>query len=160
MRWAQEHDASLRGYVAGNLSCSQIANEISAEYKITVSRNAVIGRIHRLGLQTVPIVRALRREKAQRPRRVSLPRQKPIPEPARFICEPVTGLRQADVIPLNISIYELNDQTCHWPYGETPPFAYCGHLVFGDGPYCESHGALARNDQPSRSQRAKIARAA
>src|SRR5579863_2122375 len=42
--WTPERIAQLRDGVASGLSCSQIAAEIG------VTRNAVIGKIHRLGL--------------------------------------------------------------------------------------------------------------
>src|SRR5438128_8882556 len=42
--WTQERVEQLQSYVNAGLTCSQIADEIG------VSRNAVIGKIHRLGL--------------------------------------------------------------------------------------------------------------
>ena len=42
--WTKERVEQLRGYVNAGLTCSQIADEIG------VTRNAVIGKIHRLGL--------------------------------------------------------------------------------------------------------------
>ena len=42
--WTKERVDALRNYVDAGMSCSQIAGEIG------VTRNAVIGKIHRLGL--------------------------------------------------------------------------------------------------------------
>lgn len=144
MKWTPEQDESLREYVARGISCSRIAGEISSKHKIMVSRNAVIGRIHRLGINPKKVAVARRpavgRDRSQK---VSAPRPKPAPKPQRFRCEPITGLRQADVVPLNISIHELTAKTCHWPYGDGAPFVYCGQAVF-DGSYCESHQALSQ----------------
>jgi hypothetical protein len=49
---------------------------------------------------------------------------------------------KADTVePRHITIMELGDRTCRWPYGEEN-FTYCGHQVEGDSPllpYCPSH---------------------
>ena len=44
--WNPERVAQLRAFVGAGMTCSQIAAEIG------VTRNAVIGKIHRLGLGT------------------------------------------------------------------------------------------------------------
>ena len=44
--WSTERVEQLRSFVTAGLTCSQIAAEIG------VTRNAVIGKVHRLGLQT------------------------------------------------------------------------------------------------------------
>jgi hypothetical protein len=54
--------------------------------------------------------------------------------------EPI-ALRCAAVEPLSISIDELRDGVCHYPYGDIPPYAYCGHATLG-GPYCDLHHEL------------------
>lgn len=48
--WPHEAVAMLRRYWADNASASYIAGRISAEFKAVVTRNAVIGKVHRLGL--------------------------------------------------------------------------------------------------------------
>src|SRR5262245_14999204 len=62
-KWTSERVEQLRAYVAAGLTCSQIALEIG------VTRNAVIGKIHRLGLSPgSPAAPALRQ-----PQRIRAP---------------------------------------------------------------------------------------
>ena len=46
-----------------------------------------------------------------------------------------------------ITIIDLTDTTCHWPYGDpaTSDFRYCGANLGNEptGPYCQCHHALA-----------------
>lgn len=44
-----------------------------------------------------------------------------------------------DVQPRHISLLELTDETCRWPYGDQAPFTFCGCTPITGGPYCFSH---------------------
>ncbi|HTC37397.1 MAG TPA: GcrA family cell cycle regulator, partial [Steroidobacteraceae bacterium] len=66
--WNPERVAQLRSFIGAGMTCSQIAAEIG------VSRNAVIGKIHRLGLGPGRPAAALGRvcpPRTQRPRVLS-----------------------------------------------------------------------------------------
>lgn len=147
MKWTPEQDDSLREYVAANLSCSQIADEISTKHRIVASRNAVIGRLHRLGIKTRTVTNGLGHLPSKKARAESVPVAKPkaAPKPQRFTCEPITGLRQADVVPLHLSLIDLEPDQCRYPFGDGP-YTFCGCAKFDDSPYCEPHDALSRRD--------------
>lgn len=55
-------------------------------------------------------------------------------------------LRCVEVVPLNLSIMQLDATTCHYPYGGWPeetPITFCGHgVAFKDAPYCFAHQRL------------------
>jgi hypothetical protein len=157
MGWPGKHDRALTRWFFDGLSFAQMSAKTLAALGVHYSRNACIGRAHRLNLEQA------NRPKAKRERPVTAKpwedngtskrtyyrhkqaatAPKPKPEPRQFACDAVTGLRVADVVPLNISIYELSDQTCHWPYGDEPPFTYCGCPTLEGCPYCHEHTALS-----------------
>jgi len=52
-------------------------------------------------------------------------------------------LRCVEIEPKHISIYELTDDTCRWPYGgDGQPYTFCGHFAL-IGSYCDAHRALS-----------------
>jgi len=66
-----------------------------------------------------------------------------MPAPQQFSCEPISGLRQADVVPLLLPLLDLAPDQCRWPYGDGL-FVFCGCEVWGSGPYCEPHLSLSQ----------------
>ncbi|MHA1518159.1 MAG: GcrA family cell cycle regulator [Alphaproteobacteria bacterium] len=160
MAWTDERVELLKKLWADGLSASQIAGRLGG-----VTRNAVIGKVHRLGLSG----RATSsRSSAPRSRRAHAPRQhrapsltfgtlgnvalKPSfeaeykPEPA-----PVEEL----VIPLHerASIVTLKESMCRWPIGDPSEenFHFCGRKKVGTLPYCEHHARMAY--QPVQARR-------
>ena len=52
-------------------------------------------------------------------------------------------LRCVEIEPKHISIYELTEDTCRWPYGgDGEPYTFCGHFALV-GSYCDAHRALS-----------------
>jgi GcrA cell cycle regulator len=132
------------------------AREIGAELGVTA--NAVIAKIHRLGiarlspyggapgrrlaLQNIP--RAARPQYARR-RAVSLRRARPA---SRLLQgeRDVENARLDAQIPLTQrrSLFALSDHTCRWPVGEpASPSFFCGGEVLRNKPYCAVHCARA-----------------
>jgi hypothetical protein len=146
MNWADnaEFDLALKRCVAAGLSFANIAIKLNRQFGIDISRNACIGRAQRLGLSVSRTVKVdganhrLARKVERKPKVMTIKPQ--------FACEPATGLRIADVVPLNISIYELNDSTCRWPLGDEAPFTYCGCHALDGVPYCWPHMRLAHRE--------------
>jgi GcrA cell cycle regulator len=139
--WTDARIAELTKLWGQGLSCTQVAGVMGC-----ISRNAVIGKIHRLGLngrayhysKSTPEERAERKRArakrsndARRAERQFL-RVHPIrpAKPARpAVCEEIT--------PLGVALIDLEPESCRWPYGDGP-FTFCGHLNF-HGSYCASH---------------------
>ncbi|MCL9983691.1 MAG: GcrA family cell cycle regulator [Erythrobacter sp.] len=78
MSWTDERIATLRKMWEGGATASEIATELGG-----VSRNAVIGKAHRLGLKARPSpVKANEKKKAAAaPKKPAAPAPKPAPEP-------------------------------------------------------------------------------
>lgn len=147
MGWTDERVELLKRLWADGLSASQIAAELGG-----VTRNAVIGKVHRLALSG-----RAKQSGTPRPRRPRAPRQ---PRAARPVTIGNTALKiqrapmprrlpvLEDVvvpIPLKKSIVELNEHTCRWPLGDPTEeaFSFCGHEPRESGPYCEYHSRVA-----------------
>ena len=112
----------------------QIAAELG-----NVSRNAVIGKVHRLGLsgrgKSLSSAAPLRRKAhpAQHMMRVIRPIARgntALAQAFEVEPDPVTS---DNVVPMSqrLSLLELNEATCHWPIGDpsSPDFFFCGGKV-------------------------------
>lgn len=139
--WTDDRVAELRRLWEAGWSCSQIAAELGG-----VTRNAVIGKVHRLELQARKTVRVVARvPKAPKPPRARTPRYaySVLPEGV----EPVrVELREADIEPLHIDLDALNSSNCHWPYGDGPVFTFCGCRALKDKPYCYAHDRIGHGN--------------
>ena len=139
--WTDDRVQTLARLWADGLSASQIALSLGG-----VTRNAVIGKIHRLGLSgrarpTAPGARLAKPEpkRRRRPaRRLPAP-VRAAPAPAA-LAAPETGLA---------SVLSIRRGQCRWPIGEplADDFRLCGRPAVR-GAYCPAHGALAYRVTP------------
>jgi GcrA cell cycle regulator len=147
MNWTEERVELLKKLWADGLSASQIAAELGG-----VTRNAVIGKVHRLGLSgrakspssAVPRVRKAR-PASMRPRMRFNGNTALMPSyEAEFEAD---SDPLAHVVPMGprVSITELSEATCRWPIGDpgAEDFAYCGSQTKTGLPYCPYHSRIA-----------------
>ena len=141
--WTAELIEQLRNCVVAGLSCSQIAAEIG------VSRNAVIGKIHRLGLSPARPAGAPARSS---PPRARSPRFAPQSRLFRLIdaqspC--IAADAGAEPVPIDsaqrCSLLEIAPDKCHWPLGDphAADFAFCGNAAIAGFSYCAGHARMA-----------------
>ena len=164
MSWTDERIESLRTMWEKGLTASQIADELGG-----VSRNAVIGKVHRLKLSG----RGRATASAPRAKKASAGPAKTATRPTRtitasigatalqvqFDAEPVARqvLRpvQDVVVPISrrLELTQLTERTCKWPNGDplAEDFNFCGNDVGESGPYCGYHSRLAY--QPAAERR-------
>ena len=121
----------------GVLSAGQIAGLFARQECRAVSRNAILGKVHRLKLQ--------RRLVKDRASNISKPRKKRIPAPKSI--PPAEAVAVADPVPVfvedvaRLHLTDLTDATCKWPVGDpkAADFGFCG-LPAADGHvYCPTH---------------------
>lgn len=162
MSWTDERVEALKKLWQEGLSASQIAGRIGG-----VTRNAVIGKVHRLGLAGRATTS---RMKSHRPRRTPQPqKQRPISGKPRFQqvgnpalrqlyqadAEPYTPPAEELVIPLKERKYiqTLTESCCRWPIGDPQDaeFHFCGKKKVAGLPYCEVHARRAF--QPPQARR-------
>jgi GcrA cell cycle regulator len=147
MGWTDERVETLKKLWLEGLSASQIAKHLGG-----VTRNAVIGKVHRLGLsgRAAPSQPTRPAFKAPRPPRpvVSHPvarravEHAPAPRPITYVEEPGTA-----------TVLTLGAHMCKWPIGDpsTDDFTFCGRRSAGEGPYCVEHARVAY--QPPQSKK-------
>jgi GcrA cell cycle regulator len=155
MTWTDERVELLKKLWADGLSASQIAAELGG-----VTRNAVIGKVHRLGLSGraksssgVP--------RQRKPRAHMLRVSRPASRGANALAlsydmeqEPEPEVIE-NIIPLGQrrTLLELNEDTCRWPIGDpaTTDFFFCGGKPLNALPYCHYHSRVAY--QPASDRR-------
>jgi GcrA cell cycle regulator len=137
--WSGDRVTTLKSLWLDGLSASQIAGQLGG-----VTRNAVIGKIHRLGLggRAAPSAPACaaRTTVPRPPRRTMAPRPRPPARPI-VLSEPVEPSPEGP--GLVSSMTALGAHICKWPIGDpkAPSFSFCGRLA--NGPYCLAHKAQA-----------------
>jgi GcrA cell cycle regulator len=144
--WTTERVLLLKNCVNAGLSCGQIAQEIG------VSRNAVIGKINRLGLSRGrSAVTSRPREGAPTRAPRVLTQRKALQ--ALFASEPVVE----DVVSAEpCSLLDLAPGKCRWPIGGVgiSDFTFCGNTNAAGTSYCAGHARKAyRLSGPARSGR-------
>ncbi len=166
MSWTDERVELLKKLWADGLSASQIASELGG-----VTRNAVIGKVHRLGLSgrtkaTRPAAPRVR--KARRPSMPPRPSTRVIGNTALKVNVVAEQQVEAEVVPMRVlapaeepfipveeraTILQLNESTCKWPIGDpgSDDFYFCGRKSAPGMPYCEHHCGIAY--QPANDRR-------
>jgi GcrA cell cycle regulator len=153
--WTSERVEQLKGCIGAGLTCSQIAAEIG------VTRNAVIGKMNRLGLShprsapTLPRERGREWEGAQPKRGAWRPRRGPgnvtrLFTQRRILIElPAEPQAGAEAISIHngrgCSLLELSPGKCRWPISEpgAADFCFCGNQQVEGLSYCVGHARMA-----------------
>lgn len=154
MGWTEERVETLKKLWIEGLSASQIAKALTG-----VTRNAVIGKVHRLGLagRATPSRPAKRPRVAARPRIASsssnaVARPRMAPAPYLALVPHLEPLKAEDGSVT--TVLTLTDTVCKWPIGDPTDaaFAFCGRNATGT--YCHDHASLAFQPQQPRKKRA------
>jgi GcrA cell cycle regulator len=149
MGWTEERVECLRKLWLDGISASQIAKQLGG-----VTRNAVIGKVHRLGLSgratpsqpARPVFKAPRPARPissapAMPRRVSpTPQSAPVAVAASEIALPALAEERGSA-----TVLTLGAHMCKWPIGDpsSDEFTFCGKRAGDEGPYCVEHARLA-----------------
>ena len=177
MSWTDERVETLKKMWNDGQSASQIAKELGG-----VTRNAVIGKVHRLGLSNrttdkdatpTEAPKAGKVEKASKPdpksqtrvvevavkpRRPIIPAGQPLPpQPSanEIPEETLATAREVEKSAKRIGLMDLTERTCKWPIGDpaTEDFWFCGLGAQSGKPYCEAHTQVAFQPMSSRRDR-------
>jgi GcrA cell cycle regulator len=148
--WTPDRVEQLRSFVVTGLTCSQIAAQIG------VSRNAVIGKIHRLGLSPARPPGGAARScppRARHPRAPRAPGQRRL---LRLMWSDGAPANNTEAAPAPVdsaqpcSLLDLERGKCRWPLGEPtgaagPPgdFIFCGNAAADGFSYCPGHARMA-----------------
>jgi len=148
--WTLERVEQLRSCVVTGLTCSQIAAQIG------VSRNAVIGKIHRLGLSPGRPPGGAARSCPPRARHPRAPDQR---QRLRLMWSAGAPAADAGTAPATVdstqpcSLLDLDRGKCRWPLGDpvAGDFSFCGNAAADGFSYCAGHARMAYRAPARRS---------
>jgi GcrA cell cycle regulator len=159
MSWTDERIALLKNGWENGKSASQIAEELGEG----VTRNAVIGKAHRLGLAARPSPvkggeeTAAPAAAAPAPAATSATAPAAAPAAAPVLDPPAPAARKASRggKAQRTTLLDLNEKICKWPIGHPgePDFHFCGRPVQAGFPYCNDHCLIAYQAQLPRRDR-------
>jgi GcrA cell cycle regulator len=162
--WTEDRVGALKKLWLEGQSASQIAKQLGGG----VTRNAVIGKVHRLGLSgratpsqpartttttttfrpaktrttppVQPVAAAPRRVEAVAPIRANVP---VAPTPIAVV----------DELPGTATVLTLGAHMCKWPIGDpsSREFSFCGRRA-SEGVYCGEHSRVAYQPQIKRTK--------
>ena len=166
MNWTDERVERLKKLWADGLSASQIAAQLGG-----VSRNAVIGKVHRLNLPGraksggQASVRTKRTTAAPRApnyagRTATTQSARPVGRSSggaalkQDVDLDVVASEEIDTRPMDdvvvpisrrLTLVELSERTCKWPLGDPlqEGFHFCGNDSGDASPYCGYHAKMA-----------------
>lgn len=112
--WSLERTQALIELWKTGLPAGEIGNRLG------VTKNAVVGKVHRLGLP-------------KRPSPIKRDPNKPVVR------------KPPPVEPNVVTLSALKGGMCNWPEGDpgTPEFHFCGEPALAGKPYCAEHCAKA-----------------
>jgi GcrA cell cycle regulator len=147
MTWTDERVAELSRLWETGYSASAIGKMLG------VSKNAVVGKAHRMRLEARPS--PIRRDQRARLRRR-------VPMPTRFgDLRPVTAAPAQPQPPIQpvprlAARRDGKGPNCLWPHGDPgePDFHFCGEPAVDGKPYCPAHCARAYITRPRADDRA------
>lgn len=149
--WTEDRVGALTKLWLEGQSASQIAKQLGGG----VTRNAVIGKVHRLGLSgratpSQPARTTLRTPRPPRPvQQPSAPRRIEAAHPRPSAPAPVTP-----ELPGTATVLTLGAHMCKWPIGDPTSrgFTFCGRRSI-EGVYCVEHARVAYQPQVKRGGR-------
>ena len=138
--WTQERVDLMAKLWKDGLSASDVASRLGG-----VTRSAVIGKVHRLGLsgRTKRMGRAAAINQHRRNAWKTKPTAK-FPRPAiKIVAEPWVPIAEPFVpVEERKSLLNLQDEDCRWPFGDGP-FSFCACAKEPGLPYCRPHAQIA-----------------
>ena len=170
LSWTDERVTRLRQLWEDGQSASKIAAQLGG-----VTRNAVIGKVHRLGLsgrvlkpvedaiaarrkpvQEVEIETAIAEVEVEAPEPVAILSHRPAPD---FPVPSVKPEAVALVASQRVTIMDLRESMCRWPIGDptTPEFGFCGARSITGLPYCTHHAQIAYQPAAERKRDRRVA---
>jgi GcrA cell cycle regulator len=167
MNWTDERVELLKKLWAAGLSASQIAGELGG-----ITRNAVIGKVHRLGLSGRAKTVSSAAPRPRKPRAPSHPTSmfrvqgNTALQPSHMPDMDIEPIIERNVRPMlepvsseRVTIMDLRECMCRWPLGDpgSSDFRFCGTRANSGSSYCTYHAQLAY--QPASDRRRRTAAA-
>ncbi len=141
MNWTQEREEKLRELWKKGHTASQIARILG-----DTTRNAVIGKAHRLKLAARASSKGVKTTKKQVSENNEVRSEKFVSRKARFKSLLLDKNFEAENPK---TLEELGDKNCRWPIGhpDEKNFYFCGRTPVEDFSYCKLHVLYAFNQK-------------
>lgn len=155
MSWTEKRVQTLETLWRAGKSASEIAETLGG-----VTRNAVIGKAHRMGLSGRPSPIKKVKEKTATPAAAETPRGAAAPSGRSKPVVIASGEKKK--AGGGVSILQLTERMCKWPSGDPreEDFHFCGLASKPGMPYCAEHVATAYQSGGRNSNRNTSAAAA
>ena len=149
--WTEDRVGALKKLWLEGQSASQIAKQLGGG----VTRNAVIGKVHRLGLSgraapSQPARTTFRpaRVRPAAPAQPSAPRRIEAVQPRPMVAAPTPPAPPLPDMPGTATVLTLGAHMCKWPIGDpsSQEFSFCGRRA-SEGVYCMEHARVAYQPQ-------------
>ena len=157
MVWTDENIDELKKLWQKGMTTSEIAKQLG------VSKNSVVGKVHRIGLTSRPSPIKIKSDEAEstssqsakkKSTKVSAPSDIHSEKEAAFnqpvddkSAEAKKTNTQTDpsLSPSVTKLTDLDSHTCRWPIGDPKDenFHFCGKKIRTGQTYCEEHAAIA-----------------
>ena len=153
MAWTEQMVDDLRAMWKEGLTTAEIGKRLG------VSKNSIVGKVHRLGLSgrpspikkkeevENPVVEAkpLPTKKAEKVKSEPVPASKKVEEPKEEKIEIKVAKQPETPRKEHVSLVDLDNHTCRWPIGDPKDenFHFCGKKVKIGQTYCEEHANIA-----------------
>lgn len=171
--WSVEMEQALRKLWDDGLSAALCAAELSRVFRHRITRSAICGKVHRLGLVGRKISSSIDRQRAavNAPRRAAkVVEKRTIAVAKRERDTRSQAQRNADADDLRaylatevasltpeqqaraVTIFKLRPHSCRWPFGDPArtDFRFCGDVALPDRPYCTDHHRIAYRQPEAR----------
>lgn len=168
MSWTEQQIQTLKKMWGNGFSASDIAKHLGGG----LTRNAVIGKAHRLKLSSRPAVAKpeegltavvanamVNINRVSTKKRAMLRPLPPVQTPIRSVPQPVVreSLRPIDSAAKRVdgvAVTKAGERQCRWPIGDprSPDFRFCGCPAHEGLPYCIDHARVAYQTVSKRSR--------
>lgn len=136
MGWTDEQVEELKRLWDKGLTTGEIGKALG------VSKNAVVGKAHRLGLNSRPS--PIRRSEDENTANVNTPEQQPAEKKKAAKSTAAKKTVEQEKKKL-FTVNDLTASSCRWPIGDPKDedFHFCGKEALPDKPYCAEHAEIA-----------------
>lgn len=160
LSWTDDRISLLKRMWKEGKSAADIAKALGKG----VTRNAVIGKAHRMGLsgrpspikkpETKKAAAAPKKEAKAAPAKKAAPAAKSAPAGPVREAEEIKRVEKEAIPPGGgVALIDLTERMCKWPIGDPreADFTFCGRPIRQGTPYCPEHAATAYQTSGRRS---------
>jgi hypothetical protein len=145
--WTKDRMAQLRALHRNDkLSFDTIAEILSEDFGVTLTKNACIGKARRMGLPERKHTKRKVFRGDKRRRHITLVASAPAPIEVEVVpCVLPRWKVMVNEAPAErgkLTLMQLDGNKCHWPSGDRVPYLFCGAPTAGKT-YCAYHTGIS-----------------